>query len=110
MTENNAVTNFEQNNIGQLISYASLEQAIKKATETRNDLKEHLLNEMQEMGIKSFENDFVKITLVDPSELKTVDLKAFQKNEPADYSDLISDYPKITKRKASIRITVKDHD
>lgn len=62
---------------------------------------------MLEHGVKSIDNDFVKVTVTKASESVSVDLKKLQKKEPRLYGELVEDYPKVTKRAESVRVTVK---
>lgn len=64
---------------------------------------------MLEHGVKSIDNDFVKVTVTKASESESVsvDLKELQKKEPRLYGELVEDYPKVTKRSESVRVTVK---
>lgn len=62
---------------------------------------------MLEHGVKSIDNDFVKVTVTKASESVNVDLKELQKKEPRLYGELVEDYPKVTKRAESVRVTVK---
>lgn len=71
------------------------------------DLKDKLESLFNEYNLTSFKNDYFSITKVEASESKSIDLKTMEKNERALYDELLKDYPKITKRKAYIRISVK---
>ena len=74
-----------------------LEQAEAKA-------KEQIEKAMDEYGIQSIDNDFIRITRVAAGEdSMTVDLKSFQEKEPNNYAELLADYPKPIKgRKAYV--------
>ena len=60
-------------------------------------------------GIKSLDNQFVKIIRVAGSEgSQTVDLDKMKEAEPELFAELLADYPKTTgAKKASIRFDVK---
>mgnify|MGYP004701299911 CR=1 FL=1 len=103
----NEITRFDHKYMSDMEGYAVIDREIKNLTEKRNVFRDNLLEAMEKYDVKSIDNDIVKITRVNPSESTTVDLKKFEKQEPVDYAQLIEDYPKITKRKGSIRITVK---
>lgn len=79
----------------------------EKIEKEEKDLKKTLEKLFNEYDLKSFKNDYFSITKVAESESKSVDLKNMEKKEPELYAELLEDYPKITKRKAYIRITVK---
>lgn len=59
---------------------------------------------MGQFGIKSFENDILKVTYVAPTTKTTIDSKALKKDKP----DIYEKYAKTSNVKASVRITVKD--
>lgn len=101
------VTTFESAAMGDMLSYATLDQTVKQLTQQRDEIKASLLESMSDYGIKSIDNDVVKITRVEPSQSTSVDLKKFEEKEPVEYAQLLEDYTKVTVRKGSIRITVK---
>ncbi|GEL67222.1 hypothetical protein [Marinilactibacillus psychrotolerans] len=105
----NELTNFENQYMPTMANYALLDQQLKQAKAKHDEMKGKLETAMEEYGIKSIDNDYLKITRVEASESTSVDLKAMQKAEPVEYAELLEDYPKVTKRKASIRITVKNN-
>lgn len=81
---------------------------VKKEIELREKaLKAELQALMEEHGVKSVDNEFLKITYVEGSESTTIDLAAMEKAEPALFADLLRDYPKTTVRKPSVRFTVR---
>lgn len=81
---------------------------LKKEIEKREKAaKARLLDLMTEYDVKSVDNDVMRITRVEASESTALDVKALERREPELYADLMKDYPKTTKRAASIRITVK---
>lgn len=65
------------------------------------ELKEAMLKAMEENGIKSFENDFVKITYTAPGVKKTVDTNALKEQ------GLYETFTKESTVKASVRLTWK---
>ena len=71
------------------------------------ELRDRLQKIMTEYGVTSFKNEYVTISNVAESETITVDLNKLKEKEPECYEGLIADYPKVTKRKAYVRITVK---
>lgn len=90
----------------------NLAEAVKKKKKIEADekkFKEQLGKVMDEYGIKSVDNQFLKIIRVAGSEgSQTVDLAKMEKEEPELYADLLKDYPKTTgAKKASIRFDVK---
>lgn len=80
----------------------------KKALEDQEKkVKSQLEKLMDEYGIKSLDNQFIKIIRVAGSSSTTIDLKKLEEQEPDLFEDLLSDYPKTTTRKASVRFDVK---
>lgn len=88
-------------------SLKSLKDKKEKIEKEEKDLKKTLENLFNEYNLKSFKNDYFSITKVEASESKSIDLKSMEKKEPELYEELLEDYPKVTKRKSYIRISVK---
>lgn len=108
MNENeNELVAFEQSQMAAFKALAEFKMAREKLDEQEKKLKEQLEKAMQDYGIKSFKNDFVTLSYVEASSSETIDLKAFEKNEPTLYSELLRDYKKVTNKKAYVRILVK---
>ena len=101
---------FEEQYLAAFERLANAVKAKKKLEADEKKLKEQLQKAMDEFGIKSLDNKFVKITRVAGSADKvTVDLEAFQKAEPKNYGELLEDYPKTVKGKAGyVKFEVKD--
>lgn len=85
----------------------SLKDKKEKIEKEEKDLKDKLESLFNEYNLTSFKNDYFSITKVEASESKSIDLKKMENKEPELYGELLNDYPKITKRKAYIRISVK---
>lgn len=58
---------------------------------------------MDEFGIKSFENDILKVTFVEETTRTSIDSAKLKK----DYPDIAEKYSKTSKVSASVRISVK---
>ena len=106
MAENELVL-FEQNQLDVMRKLSELNAEKKRIDALDAELRDKLVKAMDDYGIVNFTNDYVSITRVDASESVSVDLKAFEKAEPECYEGLIKDYPKVTKKKAYVRITIK---
>lgn len=104
--ENNLVL-FEQKSLDVMRTLSELNAEKKRLDELEKHLRDELNKTMTEYGVTKFENDYVTITAVAPSESVSVDLKALEKAEPECYKGLLEDYPKVTKKKSYVRITVK---
>lgn len=103
----NDIQVFESKYMMVMANIASLEKQVKKLQDRQKSLKEELEKAMDEYNIQSIDNEYVKITRIEASETVSIDLKELQKKEPELYDELLKDYPKVTKRKAYVRITVK---
>lgn len=104
---NYSIQEFEERNLDLFNQVKEIERKRKYLDEISRTVKGKLLDAMLENEIKSIDNDFIKVVVTNPSETVSIDLKAFQKNEPVAYAELLEDYPKITKRSESLRITIK---
>lgn len=98
---------FNSKAMGIMKDIAGVEATRKNIDNQSKKLKEQLLELCEEYGIEKIDNEFVSIAKVAPSESKTIDLKTLEKSENKLYEDLLHDYPKITKRKGYVKITVK---
>lgn len=105
-----SLAEFEEVNKPLMASYVAMKKTIDEYTEAKKNFESELFEQMKKYGIKSIDNDVLKATVVAASTSKGIDLKEFEKQEPVDYAQLKEDYPKITKRKQSLRITVKKND
>lgn len=98
---------FEQTNMvvfKKLSEFKKQQDLLKKQEE---EFKAELLKSMEEFGIKSFKNDYVTISHVEASSSTSIDLKELEKKEQKLFEDLLKDYPKVTNKKAYVRIVVK---
>lgn len=102
-----SIQEFESKYLQDFKQLRLLEEEKKKLDELSKEAKSKLLDAMLEAEIKSIDNDFIKIMVTNPSESVSIDLKEFQKKEPVAYAELLEDYPKVTKRSESLRITLK---
>ena len=76
----------------------------KKALETQDkEVREALKKTMDEFGIKSFENDILKVTFVAETTRTSIDSAKLKK----DYPEIAEKYSKTSKVSASVRIAVK---
>lgn len=98
---------FEEQYLAAMQSLSNMTKQKKALEDQEKVIKEQLEKVMDAYGIKSVDNQFLKITRVAGSTSTSVDLKKMEKEEPELYNELLSDYPKTTTRKASIRFNVK---
>ena len=78
-------------------------QQKKHIEEVEKQVRETLLHTMEQHGIKSFENDVIKLTYVAPSERKTIDSTRLKKEHP----EIAEAYMKVSQVKSSVKIEVK---
>lgn len=102
-----SIQEFENKYLEDFKQLRLLEEEKKNLEYLSKQTKEKILQEMLKAGVKSIDNDFIKIMVTNPSESVSIDLKEFQKKEPVAYAELLEDYPKVTKRSESLRITLK---
>lgn len=74
------------------IQKKSIDEQISKIKETLE--KDYLTTE-------GYKNEIVTISYSSASETTSIDLKQLEEKEPDLFNDLIKDYKKVTKRKAS---------
>ena len=74
------------------IQKKSIEERVSKIKETLE--KDYLTTE-------GYKNDIVTVSYTSESETTTIDLKQLEEKEPELFKDLVKDYKKVTKRKAS---------
>lgn len=75
----------------------------KDLDEREKQLKQALLEAMETYGVKSFENDQIKMTYVAPTTRSTIDSTKLKKDHP----DIAEQYSKTSTVSASVRVTVK---
>lgn len=102
-----SIQEFENKYLEDFKQLRLLEEEKKNLEYLSKQAKEKILQEMLKAGVKSIDNDFIKVMVTNPSEVISIDLKEFQKKEPVAYAELLEDYPKVTKRSESLRITLK---
>ena len=103
----NELVVFEKQNLALFKGLADATKTKKKLEADEKKLKTKLEKLMNDYGIKSIDNQFIKITRVNGSTSTSIDTKELEKEEPKLYAELLADYPKITTRKDSIRFEVK---
>lgn len=107
--EKNEVVAFNSQYLSMMENLSNLSKQKKRLEDEEKKIKNVLKQCFDEYGIKSLDNEFIKITRVKGSEDSvTIDLKEFENNEPETYADILADYPKTVKGKSSsIRFDVK---
>lgn len=79
-----------------LIQQRELEQKV-------SDMREVIKRAMEHYGVKSFENDYIKITYIAPTERKSIDSTRLKKEHP----EIAEAYQKVSQVKASVKIETK---
>lgn len=79
------------------------EEQVKLAKEQQDIIKKKLITAMADSGVKSFENDIIKITYIAPSVKKMIDTKALWLN----YPEVATAVTKASPISASVRITLR---
>lgn len=83
-----------------------------KAEKDRLDAKEKEIREeivriLVENGADKYEDDDYKVAYIAASESVSIDTTALKKTSGELYVKLLNDYPKITRRSASLRVSFK---
>lgn len=100
---------FEEQYMKVMKSLSNITVQKKELEAKEKKIKKQLEKVFEEYGIKTLDNEFLKITRVAPGKSSiTIDLKKFEENEPETYKDILKDYPKEVKGRAGyIKFTVK---
>lgn len=86
-------------------------QEIKKKKEAldlkEKEIKEEITKILVENGADKYEDDDYKVNYIAASESVSIDTTQLRKTSGELYIKLLNDYPKITKRSASLRVSFK---
>lgn len=93
--ENGAIQ-IAQNTLEGLRAY---QEQKKKMDKLEKQLKKEIIKAMEDNGIKSFENDDVKITYIEPNTRTVIDQKALKD------AGLFNEFAKETETASTVRIT-----
>lgn len=96
VTVNNGQIEIAQNTLNGLRLY---QEQKKKMDKVEKQLKKEIIKAMEENGIKSFENDDVKITYIEPNTRTVIDQKALKD------AGLFNEFSKETETTSTVRIT-----
>lgn len=104
--EKTALQEFEKdaNALAIMQQISAISKQKKELEDKEKGVRAALEAAMGQFGIKSFENDILKVTYVAPTIKTTIDSKALKKDHPNVYEK----YAKVSNVKASVRITVKE--
>lgn len=80
----------------------------KEALDLREkEIKEKITNVLVENGTDKYEDEQYKVNYIAASESVSINTTALKKTSGELYIKLLNDYPKITKRSASLRVSFK---
>lgn len=82
---------------------SELKRQMEAYSKTYDEMKEELKNRMKEQGVKSYEDDLLKITYIEPYVREGVDAA----NLKADKPEIYAAYKKVTKVKDGVKITLR---
>lgn len=71
------------------------------------EIKGEITNILVENGADKYEDEQYKVNYIAASESVSIDTTALKKTSGELYIKLLNDYPKITKRSASLRVSFK---
>ena len=100
---------FAEENRALLQTLADVAKAKKACEQKEKELKEQLLPLMEEHGVASIDNDFIRISYVPKGEDSVdIDKSKLKMDAPEVYNDLLANYPKkVVGKKAHLRFTPK---
>lgn len=99
----NEVVQFQSSVPDTIKEITNLLQRKKELDEQEKQLKQKLVEAMEAYGVKSFENDYIKMTYVAPTTRSTIDSTRLKKDHP----EIVEQYSKTSSVSASVRVTVK---
>lgn len=76
---------------------------VKEIEQKQSEIYEQIKVQMEQRGIKKFENDFISITYIEPTTRDTFDSKGLKADNP----ELYAQYLKESEVKSSVRIKTK---
>lgn len=103
----NELVLFESQALEPMRQLANLKKEKDRLDELEKSARDQLEKAMAAYNIKSFSNEYVSIVHVAETTSTSLDTKKLQTKEPKLYEELMTDYPKVTNKKAYIKITVK---
>lgn len=102
--EDTAMQAFNDKAMTLMKNIADLDRQKKALEEQDKQVREALKKAMDDFGIKSFENDILKVTFVAETTRTSIDSAKLKKDHP----DIAEKYSKTSKVSASVRISVKE--
>ena len=103
----NEIREFERGYMNEFKRLAEIIKQKKQLEDMESKVKANLKKAIENSNVKTIDNEFVRITWVDESTQTTIDLSELAKREPELYAELLSDYPKVTRKSAYLMFKVK---
>jgi predicted phage-related endonuclease len=103
IAEGTELATFEEKTITIMKTIANIASQKAALEEQDKSMRKQLETVMEQYGVKSFENDILKITYVAPTTKTSVDSKKLKEKHP----DIFAECSKTSDVKGSVRITVK---
>lgn len=101
------IKQFEQHHLEMFEHLAEITRQKRRLEEMEARVKSNLEEAMNTYNIKTIDNEYVRITRVEGSTSKTIDLKKLEEKEYNLYRELLEDYPKTTTKKSYLMFKVK---
>lgn len=101
--ESTELTLFQSKALETMQKIADLDLQKKQLEAQDKVVRQRLQELMDQYGVKTFENDILKITYVEPTTRSTIDSKKLREDLPA----VAEKYTKVSPVKGSVRIEVK---
>lgn len=103
LEDGNEMVAFENHSLAIIQTIADIASKKKELEDQDKEMRKQLEFAMDQYGVKSFENDLIKITYVEPTTRTSVDSAKLKKK----YPDIYDECSKTSNVKGSVRITVK---
>lgn len=92
----------------ELLKELKVIKAEKDRLDTKEkEIKEEITKILVENGADKYEDDDYKVNYIAASESVSIDTTQLRKTSGELYIKLLNDYPKVTKRSASLRVSFK---
>lgn len=75
-----------------------------KLEKEEKELKAEIFEEIKKQGKDKYKDELAELVIVKETQNVSIDAKAIEKNDADLYVDLMSKYPKISKRQAYLKV------
>lgn len=83
---------------------ADLQKTLEGLRSTKSELETEIKEEVNKQSVKTYEDDFIKVTVMQPYERTSVDTKKMQEEN----QELVEKYKKVSTVKGRTTVKVKD--